>query len=95
MDMSTITQKLIPGEIIKFVYLTPGGNDKDVHDKELLWSSRMERWIPIGSNLTHVILSVDKHELFIQNEKGTWTLSSDDFENYPYIATWVVRPRKE
>ena len=81
-----------PGDRIEWTYER---NGSVVTENETLYSSRMERWVPIGSNLTHVLLSVNKHELFIQNEKGTWTLSSDDFENYPYIATWVVRPRKE
>ena len=55
-----------PGDQIEWTYKR---NGQCVAKREMLWSSTMERYVPIGSGLIHVLVSIDSERITWMNEK--------------------------
>ena len=66
-----------PGDRIEWVY-ERGRNDELVAEREVIWSSTMNRYAPIGSGLLHVLVSIDDEKIEWVNEEGTFEGLLDD-----------------
>ena len=79
-----------PGEIIEWAYKYSG----EPVTKEKLWSSVEDRWVPIGSELMHVLVSIDDETMTWMNEKGLFHARVDDTRRGPLRqSTAPVVPR--
>ena len=64
-----------PGDLIEWTYETTGHL---VSTGEMLWSAPLERWVPIGSNLIHLLISIDDDHLMWLNREGLFHARVDD-----------------
>jgi hypothetical protein len=64
-----------PGDLIEWAYLRTRSL---VCKNETLWSSVDEKWVPIGSELTHLCVSCDGKIITWLNEKGLFRAREDD-----------------
>ena len=69
-----------PGDIIEWTYEY---NNKPVARREILWSTCMNRWAPIGSGLVHVLVSIDKEQISWLNEEGCFYARVNDTSVLP------------
>lgn len=82
-----------PGDIIEWVYKS---SCNAVDCNERLWSSTMERCVPIGSELTHTLVSIVKEQICWLNERGLFTARANDVFGRPIRGSCsVVFPRKK
>ena len=56
-----------PGDMIEWVHKFSGHL---VHEDETLWSSTEERFVPIGSEMFHFLVSINDETFSWLNEKG-------------------------
>ena len=66
-DGNLQVKNLKPGDIIEWVH---NQDDKPVNEQEELYSTPMNRWVPIGSRLIHTLISIDDEQIAWVNEKG-------------------------
>lgn len=66
---------MVIGEIIEWVYKYTGDV---VVINEHIWSTTMKQRVPIGSGLTHVLISIDNERICWLNAKGCFHARVDD-----------------
>lgn len=66
---------MVPGDIIEWVYKRSGYR---VDRIEKLWSSTIKCWLPIGSSLIHVLVSIDDKQITWMNDEGLFCTRIDD-----------------
>ena len=64
-----------PGDLIEWVYKQDGNI---VLEREILWSSLMKRYVPIGSGHVHALISIDSEQITWMNEEGLFHARMDD-----------------
>jgi len=64
-----------PGDFIEWTYRS---DDKIVTPNEKLWSTPMQAWVPIGSNVLHLLVSITYNHIYWFNEKGFFHARVDD-----------------
>jgi len=64
-----------PGDFIEWAYKL---DDKIVIPNEELWSTPMQAWVPIGSNMLHLLVSITDEHISWFNEKGFFHARVDD-----------------
>jgi len=64
-----------PGDLIEWVYRS---DDKIVSSGEELWSTPMVQWVPIGSSMLHLLVSITDEHISWFNEKGFFHARVDD-----------------
>jgi hypothetical protein len=69
-----------PGDLIKWYY---DHNNEIVRTNEELWSSLMQKWVPIG--IVSTLLHQDNKTYSWINSKGCFRARVDDIENIPVI----------
>lgn len=80
-----------PGDMIEWVYKFSG---ELVHKDETLWSSVMERFVPVGSKMAHLLVLVNDETFSWLNEKGLFHARMDDVALSPAPSpVWAVVPR--
>jgi len=80
-----------PGDLIEWAY--KGNNELVVSDEEL-WSSPMQAWVPIGSNMLHLLVSITDEHISWFNEKGFFHARVDDTcSGFGSRRLWSVLPR--
>lgn len=67
--------KMVPGGIIEWAYKS---SNKVVNEDEELWSTLMKQWVPIGSKLIHILVSIDGKKITWLNEKGCFHARVND-----------------
>ena len=65
------------GDMIEWMYKFSG---ELVHKDETLWSSVMERFVPVGSEMVHFLVSVNDETYSWINENGLFHARVDDAE---------------
>ena len=73
--MHQINSVMRPGDLIEWTYTH---NNQLVVKREMLWSTPMNRWVPIGSGLVHTIVSIDKKRIAWLNEEGCFHACVND-----------------
>lgn len=73
------------GDIIEWVYKS---SNKVVDEDEELWSTLIKKWVPTGSSLTHILISIDNERICWLNEKGYFHVHVDD------TFAWIPRARR-
>ena len=66
---------MVPGNIIEWVYKQ---TDELIAEDEMLWSSLMKRYVPIGSCHVHALISIDSERIVWMNEEGLFYARVDD-----------------
>ena len=66
---------MVPGNIIEWVYKQ---TDELIAEDEMLWSSLMKRYVPIGSCHVHALISIDDERITWMNEEGLFYARVDD-----------------
>jgi len=80
-----------PGDLIEWVY---EHDNELVVENEELWSRIEQRYVPIGSNLVHMCISVDDEMILWLNEKGLFHTRVDATSRQPWTKPHcVVVPR--
>ena len=64
-----------PGDLIEWVYKQDGNI---VLEREILWSSLMKRYVPIGSGHVHALISIDSEQITWMNEEGLFRARVND-----------------
>ena len=64
-----------PGDMIEWTYKTSGVL---VHKDETFWSSAERRYVPIGGEMVHLLVSVNDETYSWINEKGLFHARVDD-----------------
>ena len=64
-----------PGDMIEWTYKTSG---ELVHKDETFWSSVERRYVPIGGEMVHLLVSVNDETYSWINEKGLFHAHVDD-----------------
>jgi hypothetical protein len=64
-----------PGDLIEWVV---EATDRPVSVDERLWSTSLHRYVPIGSNLIHLLITIDNEHVFWFNSKGLFHAYVDD-----------------
>ena len=64
-----------PGDMIEWVYKQ---TNEFIAEDETLWSTLMQRYVPIGSNFVHILISIDNEQLTWLNEEGCFHARMDD-----------------
>jgi hypothetical protein len=64
-----------PGDLIEWVYRT---KNETVCKDETLWSSQEQKWVPIGSGLTHKCVFCDEKTYKWSNQRGLFRAHVDD-----------------
>ena len=81
-----------PGDLIEWVYKS---NREVVVSGEELWSTPLERWVPIGSEQVHLLISITDETIVWLNSKGLFHARVDDTEEaFGEVADVGVVPRK-
>ena len=82
-----------PGNIIEWTYTH---NNQLVNERETLWSTPMNRYVPIGSSLVHALISIDDERITWMNEEGLFRALVDDaFTDYELSRPKIVVPREK
>lgn len=68
---------MVPGDVIEWTQ-TIKRHKFNVPMDTFLWSSTMHRYVPIGSNLTHILVSIDNERMSWLNERGLFHAYVDD-----------------
>lgn len=71
--------KIVPGDIIEWVYKRDGSI---LIEDETLWSTPMNRWVPIGSRLVHTLVSINDERITWLNEEGLFCAYVDDIFHF-------------
>jgi hypothetical protein len=80
-----------PGDMIEWTYKTSGVL---VHKDETFWSSAERRYVPIGGEMVHLLVSVNDETYSWINEKGLFHARVDDsVEGHAIPAHRRVVPR--
>ena len=80
-----------PGDMIEWTYKHSG---ELVHKDEILWSSVMERFVPVGSEMFHFLVSINDETFSWLNEKGLFhACVGDTQEVVGSFTAFVVVPR--
>ena len=66
---------LVPGDIVEWAYKRDGSI---VIEHDMLWSTPMNRWVPIGSGLVHTLVSIDGEQIMWLNREGCFHARVDD-----------------
>ena len=64
-----------PGDQIEWAYKRDGSI---VIEHDMLWSTPMNRWVPIGSGLVHTLVSIDGEQIMWLNREGCFHARVDD-----------------
>ncbi len=64
-----------PGDLIEWVYKS---NREVVVSGEELWSTPLERWVPIGSEQVHLLISITDETIVWLNDKGLFHAHVND-----------------
>ncbi len=64
-----------PGDMIEWVHKRSGHL---VHEDETLWSAVERRFVPIGSEMVHFLVSINEETYSWLNEKGLFHARVDD-----------------
>ena len=64
-----------PGDLIEWTYRQTGDL---VFQYEMLWSTPMNRWVPIGSGLVHTLISISDEQITWLNENGCFHARVDN-----------------
>lgn len=80
-----------PGDMIEWTYKLSG---RLVHEDETLWSSTEERFVPIGSEMVHCLVSINDETFSWLNEKGLFHACVGDTRRGTGAGrVWRVVPR--
>lgn len=80
-----------PGDRIEWTY-TRGGRLVDAD--EVLWSTPMRKWVPIGSGIIHTLISINDEQIAWMNESGEFSARTDDTSSYvSHFRRRPVTPR--
>jgi len=82
-----------PGDLIEWAYRS---NDKIVFPNEELWSTPMQAYVPIGSNMLHLLVSITDEHIYWFNEKGFFHARVNDahrLRNVLWLEQVVPRAR--
>jgi hypothetical protein len=83
-----------PGDLIEWMYHRDG---RPVREDRLLWSTVEKKWVPIGSELTHLCVSCEGEIITWLNERGVFRARMDHaglvHQQYPWQPVVVPRPR--
>ena len=71
-----------PGDIIVWVYKT---NDEVVDHDEELWSSTMDRWVPIGEK--SLLISITNEQYSWLNSNGLFHARVDDPARSSFVSS--------
>jgi hypothetical protein len=87
--MSIVGTSIKPGDLIEWIY---EGSYKLVSHDEKLWSTLLQRYVPIGSELVHILIAVDNDRLVWLNSKGLFHANIADARTNvrTNAARWVV-----
>ena len=66
---------LKPGDMIEWTYKS---NSKVVVTEEEIWSTPLERWVPIGGDMVHLLISITGDTIVWLNSKGLFHARVDD-----------------
>lgn len=64
-----------PGDLFEWVYKR---NGQCVAERGQLWSSLIHHYVPIGSGLIHILVSIDEERIVWMNEEGLFHARVDD-----------------
>jgi hypothetical protein len=64
-----------PGDLIEWAYR---GSDELVSHDEMLWSTSLHRYVPIGSKFVHLLIAVDNDHIVWFNSEGLFHAGVDD-----------------
>ena len=79
-----------PGDPIEWVYKQ---TDELITEDEMLWSSLMKRYVPIGSDFIHFLISIDSERIVWMNEEGLFHARVDDTSTFEHTLSAWVEPR--
>lgn len=76
---------MVPGDIIEWMFFD---DDRHVSSGETMWSTITHTWVPIGPELTHVLISINgMQRMSWVNSKGVFTASlTDAYGKFPSPA---------
>lgn len=85
---------MVPGDVIEWVYEDSG---QIVIIIEELWSMDMNKWVSIGSDLIHMLVSIDEKRICWMNEEGLFHICVDDIalRVLPLPTKHRIVPRKK
>jgi hypothetical protein len=89
-----MTSKIVikPGDLIEWAY---EATDRPVSVDERLWSTPLQRYVPIGSDMIHMLVAVDSDHIMWFNSRGLFHARVDDTEPWlTRLITLEVIPRK-
>ena len=73
-----------PGDLIEWTYKS---NGQPVIVGEELWSTPLKRWVPIGGEQVHLLISITDETIVWLNDKGLFHARVDDTN----VATVIVK----
>ena len=76
-----------PGDMIEWTYNNDGAT---VLEEEMLWSSIEKRYVPINSNMVHVLVKIGKTTFSWMNAQGVFRARLKDTQA---CCTWKTTPR--
>lgn len=84
--------EMVPGDLIGWVYRN---SNNLVNNYERLWLTMTQSWAPIGSSLTHVLVSIDGEQISWLNEDGLFNVRVGEIYLTTSTASYAaVVPRK-
>lgn len=87
---------MVPGDIIEWIY---EGTHMKVGQNATLWSSKMKYWAMVGSQHTHVLVSINGEQITWMNDHGLFVARRGDTQQIHSIgfvtSSHPIVPRKK
>ena len=77
--MTTSERALAPGDMIEWTYKW---NGELILSGWMLWSTPLQRWVPIGSEQVHLLISITQDTIVWLNDKGLFHACVGDTTSY-------------
>lgn len=79
---------MVPGDIIEWVDKITGTS---VPIDQQIWSTKMNKCLPIGSDLVHTLVSIDSERICWLHAKGCFHTHVDDAHRRNHFSKEIVK----
>jgi hypothetical protein len=76
-----------PGDLIEWTYRYTGGS---VVAGETMWSTPLDRWVPVGGDLFHMLVAITSDTITWLNSRGLFHALLDDDIGFDVRELWTT-----